>query len=72
MAAGDLDSRAPAFEQRHVDLDADDFEDRPGAGKEQVAAGQTAGIIERQGQLDVQSSVSGARRTPRSSRIIPS
>ena len=43
----------------------------PVRGEEQVAAGQATRIVEGQGGRRVQSSVSGARRTPRSSRIRP-
>jgi hypothetical protein len=48
------------------------FEYRARAGKKQIAARQAPRILERQRGRDVQSSLSGAMRMPRSSRISPS
>ena len=67
-AARAFDARAPAGEQRVVDLDAHRLQHRAGAGKEQVAAHQTTRVVEGQGVLGVQFSVSGAIHTPRWAR----
>ncbi len=66
-----FDPRAPAGQQRIVDFDADRFQHRAGAGEEQVPAHQTTRVVEGQGVFGVQSSVSGAIHTPRSSRMTP-
>ncbi|MGC2031081.1 MAG: hypothetical protein WA642_13770, partial [Steroidobacteraceae bacterium] len=54
-----------------IDGGVNDFENRARTGKEEIAAGEAPRIGERQiGRR--QSSLSGAMRTPRSSRIRPS
>src|SRR5512135_1979856 len=72
MTARPIDACAPARKQAFIELDAAHLEHRTGAGEEQVAAGQASRVVEGQTELDVQSSASGAKRTPRSSRIRPS
>src|SRR5579863_3491334 len=69
--SGALDMRAPGFEEGVIEACLDNFENRARTGKEEIAAGEATRIGERQlGRR--QSSLSGAMRTPRSSRIRPS
>ena len=66
-----LDPHAPRGEKGIIDGYAN-FEHRPSRGKKQIGAREASRIVERQRELGVQSSLSGAIRTPRSSRINPS
>jgi hypothetical protein len=66
------DALAPCPNQRGIEGVADEVEYRAGRRKEKIAARQAPGVDKRQTRRDVQSSLSGANRTPRSSRISPS
>src|SRR3984957_9746342 len=69
--SGALHMRAPGFEEGLIEACVENFENRARTGKEEIAAGEATRIGERQlGRR--QSSLSGAMRTPRSSRIRPS
>jgi len=72
VGAGTGDALAPAFQERGVGRHANDFEHRTGVRKEKIGAGQAARIGVGQGGRGIQSSISGAIRMPRSSRIRPS
>ena len=70
--SGARDPCAPTCNQAVIAMLPGQFEYRARAGKKQIAARQAPRILERQRGRDVQSSLSGAMRMPRSSRISPS
>src|SRR5258708_13373126 len=67
-----VNPRAPGGDQRIINGYVENLEHRPRGRKEQIAAHETPRILERQGARNVQSSLSGAMRMPRSSRMSPS
>src|SRR5258708_5895002 len=67
-----VNPRAPGGDQGIINGYVENLEHRPRGRKEQIAAHETPRILERQGARNVQSSLSGAMRMPRSSRMSPS
>src|SRR5258706_1682788 len=67
-----VNPHAPGGDQGIINGYGDSLEHRPRGRKEQIAAQETPRILERLGVRNVQSSISGAMRMPRSSGMNPS